>query len=108
VAHRIRQALVGVALLAFLLSGGPAVSVIAQEAAQPVEIPKTGMQSGKLTAKHDNSAEISGRAYAFHPKVGFASEEGSPLEWKEFKKGDRVHYHLKGERIDFLVLELPK
>ena len=102
------QAIAGLALLALLLSGAPAVSVNAQEAAQSVEIPKTGMRSGQLTAKRDNSAEISGRAYVFHPKVAFASEEGSPIEWKDFKKGDRVHYHLKQERIDLLVFVLPQ
>lgn len=107
-AHRTGQALAAIALLALLLSGAPAISVNAQEAAQPVAIPKTDMRVGQLTAKHDTSAEISGRAYAFHPKVAFVNEEGNPLEWKEFKKGDRVQYHLKGERIDFLILLLPQ
>jgi len=102
--HRTGWMLTGVALLVLLLSGGPAVTVFAQ----PVDIPKSGMQSGQLTGKSDGSAEIGGRAYAFHPKVVFVSEEGSPLEWKEFKKGDRVQYHLKGERIDVLVLVLPQ
>ena len=100
--------LTGIALLALLLSGGPAVIVNAQEGAQQVELPKSGMQSGQLTGKSDSSAEIGRRAYAFHPKVVFASEDGNQMEWKEFKKGDRVQYHLKGERIDFLVLILPR
>ncbi len=107
-AQRTRQALAGIALLALLLSGAPAASVHADDAVQQVEIPKTGMQSGQLTGKSDSSAEIGGRGYAFHKKVVFASEEGSPLEWNAFKKGDRVQYHLKGERIDFLILILPQ
>jgi len=107
-AQRMRQALAGIALLALLLSGAPAISVNAQETAQPAQVPKTGLRAGQLTAKHDSSAEISGRAYAFHPKVAFVDEKGSELEWKEFKKGDRVQYHLKGERIDFLILLLPQ
>ncbi len=107
-AQRTRQALAGIALLALLLSGAPAVSVHAGDAGQAVGIPKTGMQSGQLTAKHDNAAEINGRAYTFHPKVEFTSEEGSPMEWKDFKKGDRVQFHLKGERVDFMVLILPQ
>jgi hypothetical protein len=109
VAHGTGQAVAGAALLAFLLTVGLAVG--ASNAAadpSPSQIPKTGMKSGLLTAKYEDSAEISGTKYVFHPKVEFASEEGSPLEWKEFKKGDRVQYHLKGERIDFLVLLLPQ
>lgn len=102
--NRTRWMLAGIALLALLLSGGPAVSLFAQQ----VELPKSGLQSGQLTGKSDSSAEIGRRAYAFHPKVVFASEEGSALEWKDFKKGDRVQYRLKGERIDFLVLLLPQ
>lgn len=103
-AQRTGWMLTGVALLILLLSGGPAVSLFAQQ----VELPTSGMQSGQLTGKSDSSAEIGGRAYAFHPKVVFASEQGNQMEWKEFKKGDRVQYHLKGERIDFLVLILPQ
>ena len=108
-ARRTGQALAGIALLALLLSGGPAFGASKTgEDLSPPQIPKTGMKLGQLTAKHASSAEISGRAYAFHPKVAFASEDGSPLEWKEFKKGDRVQYHLKGERVDFLILLLPQ
>lgn len=109
ITYRTGQAFAGVALLAVLLSGGPVIgtSSAAEDLSAP-QIPQTGMKSGQLTSKHENSAEISGQVYSFHPKVAFASEEGNAMEWKEFKKGDRVQYHLKGERIDFLVLLLPK
>lgn len=108
-ARRTGQALAGIALLALLLCGGPAFGASkAGEDLSPPQIPKTGMKVGRLTAKHESSAEITGRAYAFHPKVAFTDEEGNALEWKEFKKGDRVQYHLKGQRLDFLVLELPQ
>jgi len=107
--HGTRQALAIVALLAFLLSGGPAVGTSnADETLSPPQIPKTGMKSGRLGVVHEKGAVISGQEYSFHPKVAFADDEGNPLEWKEFKKGDLVHYHLKQERIDFLVLVLPK
>jgi hypothetical protein len=100
---------VGAALLALLLSGGAAYGEKSQDVDVPlVELPKTGMKSGLLTAKGDTSAGISGQAYAFHSKIVFADDEGRQREWKDFKKGDYVQYRLKQERIDFLVLELPK
>ena len=109
---RMRHGMLWASLLALVLVGGLATGAVAQQEVQQgiqlVDLPTTGMKSGQLTAKHDNSAEISGLAYTFHPKVAFASEEGSPMEWKDFKKGDRVQYHLKQERIDLLVLVLPQ
>ncbi len=103
-----RLGLVGIGILALLVSSVLAVSAVAQEEVPLVDIPKTGMKSGRLTAKGDSSAEISGQAYSFHSKIVFADDEGRQREWKDFKKGDHVQYHLKQERIDFLVLELPK
>jgi hypothetical protein len=95
-------------VLAFLVSGVMAVSAVEQQELPLVELPKTGLKSGRLTAKGDSSAGISGQAYAFHSKIVFADDEGRQREWKDFKRGDFVQYRLKQERIDFLVLELPK
>jgi hypothetical protein len=99
----------GGVFLVTLLSGGVAYSAKDdKDDVLMVELPKTGLKSGKLTAKGDTSAQISGQAFAFHSKIVFADDEGRQREWKDFKKGDFVQYRLKGERIDFLVLELPK
>lgn len=104
-----RRGVAGMVLVAFLLSGGLVAGVWAEdEVSTLVDIPKIGMKSGQITATHDRSVEISGREYAFHPKIIYADDERNPREWKEFKKGDYVQYRLKQERIDFLVLELPK
>lgn len=103
-----RRGFIGAVLLAFLLSGGLTVSVVAQEELPEVHIPKTGMKSGQLTAKHEKSAEISGNDYAFHPKIVFGDDEERPLEWKDFKRGDDVQYHLTKEQIDLLIRVLPK
>ena len=105
-----RYSLVWAVLLLFLvLPGGVTLAAETNASGPPTfQMPTSGVKSGHITAKQESSVEINGTRYALHPKVEFASEEGSPLEWKEFKKGDRVHYHLKGERIDVLVLELPK
>jgi hypothetical protein len=107
--HRTRQALAGVALLACLLSGGVAFSAGNDETNSPsFQMPKTGMQSGNITAKHEKSVEISGRGYAFHPKVEFWTDEGQQLEWKDFNRGDEVQFHLKQGKVDYLILNSPK
>jgi hypothetical protein len=101
--------LAGSALLAVLLSGGMAFGEVeSQEELPPVQIPATGMKSGRLTDKGEKSAEISGKDYAFHPKIVFGDDEERPLEWKDFKRSDEVQYHLKQERIDLLILVRPK
>ena len=99
----------GVGILALLLSGGPAFSAVNDETNSPAfQMPKTGMQSGHITAKHETSVGISGKDYAFHPKVEFWTDEGGQLEWKEFKRGDEVQFHLKQGKVDYLILNSPK
>jgi hypothetical protein len=73
-----------------------------------VQVPTTDMKFGQLTGKHEKSAEISGKDYTFHLKISFADDKGRAREWKEFRRGDYVQYHLKQGQIDFLLLELPK
>jgi hypothetical protein len=105
-----QSGLIGAALLVFLLFGGPAFGAADTEAppSPPLQIPQTGMKDGRLTATHENSAEISGRNYAFHPKIEFGDDEGERRQWKEFKKGDQVQFHLKQEKVDYLILVPPK
>jgi hypothetical protein len=107
--HRIRQVLTGGILLSFLLSGGMVFSASNDENnPPPFQMPKTGMKSGHITARHEKSVEISGKDYAFHEKAEFWTDEGGQLEWKEFKRGDEVLFHLKQEKIDYLVLIPPR
>ena len=105
-ARRIQQAFAGLVLLAFLLSGGTVFGAGTEDENNPppFQMPKTGMKAGHITAKHEKSAEISGKDYAFHPKVEFWTDEGGQLEWKEFKRGDEVLFHLKQDKIDYLIL----
>lgn len=108
-AARARSVFAGFVFLAVLLSGGPAFSESeGGEDLPPIEIPKTGMKSGRLTEKHDKGAEIGGQGYKFHPNVEFGDDENRRLEWKNFKRGDEVLYHLKKEQIDVLIRVLPK
>lgn len=98
----------GAGILALLLSGGAAFGVVNDQDPPRVQVPTTDMKSGQLTGRHEKSAEINGKDYAFHLKVSFADDSGQLREWKEFRKGDYVQYHLKQGQIDFLLLELPK
>jgi hypothetical protein len=105
----LQRGFIGAMLVTFLLSGGPAFGAADTETMPPpLQIPKTGMKDGRLTATHENSAEISGRDYAFHPKIEFGDDEGERRQWKEFKKGDQVQFHLKQEKVDYLILVPPK
>ncbi len=100
---------IGAVLLTFLLSGGAAFGAKNEPPEPPsVQVPTTDMKSGRLTAKQEKSAEINGQDYAFHLKIVFADDQGRQREWKEFRRGDYVQYHLKQGQVDFLVLELPK
>jgi len=105
-----QKGFVGAVLLAFSLSGGLAFGADDPGGAtsQSVQIPATGMKSGRLTAKEEGSAAINGQSYAFHSKIVFADDEREPIQWSNFKKGDEVQFHLKQERIDFLILVRPK
>jgi hypothetical protein len=104
-----KHGLVWAGLLVLFLSGGVAFGAGNEQTNPPsFQMPKTGMRSGQITAKHEASVEINGRAYAFHPKVEFWTDEGGQLEWKEFKRGDEVQFHLKQEKVDYLVLIQPK
>jgi hypothetical protein len=98
----------GAGMLTILLSGGPAFGVVNDPDPPTVEVPTTDMKSGLLTSKQDKAAGINGQDHAFHLKIVFADDTGRVREWKEFKKGDHVQYHLKQGQIDFLLLELPK
>ncbi|MBI5776062.1 MAG: hypothetical protein HY444_01625 [Nitrospirae bacterium] len=104
-----QRGLIGAVLLAFFLSGGMAFSASNDETNPPsFQMPKTGIKSGHITAKHETSVGISGTDYAFHPKIEFWTDEGQQLEWKEFKRGDEVQFHLKQGKVDYLILIPPK
>ena len=103
-----RRGFIGAVLLVFLVSGGAAFGAKNDPDPPEVQMPTTDMKSGRLTAKQEKSAEINGQDYAFHLKISFADDQGRLREWKEFRRGDYVQYHLKQGQVDFLVLELPK
>jgi len=103
-----RLGLAGIGVFAFLVSSAMPVGAVADEQTQLAPVPTTGMHSGKVTAKHDTSIEINGREYALHQKITIADDQGNEAVWADFKKGDEVQFHLKQERIDYLILVLPR
>lgn len=105
---RMRHGMLWAGVLALVLVGGAAFGAKNDPDPPSVQVPTTDMKAGRLTAKQEKSAEISGKDYAFHLQIAFADDQGRVREWKEFRRGDYVQYHLKQGQIDFLVLELPK
>ncbi len=105
---RMRHGMLWAGVFALVLVGGSAFGAKNDPDPPSVEVPTTDMKSGRLTAKQEKSAEINGQDYAFHLKIVFADDQGRQREWKEFRRGDYVQYHLKQGQVDFLVLELPK
>lgn len=95
-------------LCLFLTGGIAAAAETNASGPPPFQMPTSGVKSGHITAKHESSVEINGTRYAFHPKVEFWTDEGLQLEWRDFNKGNEVQFHLKQERVDFLVLVQPK
>jgi len=97
-------------MLAVGLALGGAVSGAADvdPKAELPQIPKTDMKSGTITAKGEQSVAINGHDYAFQKNIVFADDEGEWREWTEFKRRDRVQFHLKQGQIDYLILVPPK
>ena len=105
---RMRHGALWAGILALVLAGGLAVGAVAEEGTHLAPVPTTGMQSGKVTDKHDTSIKINGQEYALHPKVTLADDQEVEAAWEDFKKGSQVWFHLKQEKIDYLILELPR
>jgi hypothetical protein len=95
-------------LLAFCLVWASPIDAQQEDVRPPIVPPATGMKSGHITTTHKASVEINGTSYNFHPNIVLADDEGRPLEWSKYKKGDEVQFHLKREQIDYLILVLPK
>jgi hypothetical protein len=100
----LRSLLAAVCTSGALWCAGPAFADTETQQFQPIQIPKTDMKSGKITARHERSVEIGGREYEFHKQVVFVDDEGERRTWNEFKKGNDVQYRLSKGQIDLLVL----
>ena len=101
-----RRAFIGAVLLACLVSGSMAFGANTpdEEPLPPMQIPKTGMHNGRITAMQEKSTEINGNGYDFDKNIVFANDEGRRLVWNDFWKGSDVQYHLSKGKIDFLIL----
>ncbi len=70
--------------------------------------PRTGFQSGQVTGKRGSSIQINQREYLLDKEVTVKDDEDRPRELKDINEGAEVLFHLKRDRIDQLVLILPK
>lgn len=70
--------------------------------------PRTGFQSGQVTGKQGSSIQINNRNYLLDKEVTVQDDEDRPRELKDIHEGAEVWFHLKRDRIDQLVLILPK
>lgn len=99
----------GVGLVVFLSASGLAVSDSARSWAETSSPqPRTGFQSGQVTGKQGHSIQINQREYLLDKEVTVKDDENRPRELNDIREGAEVLFHLQRDRIDQLVLILPK
>lgn len=91
-----------------LLMAGVVLVVSGGGRAQSTTETSVPYQSGQVTGKHGESIQINQRDYALDTAVEVKDDEGRLRELKDVKEGAEIRFHLKNERIDKLVLVLPK
>ncbi len=65
-------------------------------------------KSGQVTAKHGTIVEIGGVAYSMDAEATIKDDEERPRTLNDVKVGAEVKFHLKRDKIDQLILLLPK
>ncbi len=76
------------------------------ERAEPVSY--AGFQSGQVTDKRRNEIQIDKQGYSLHPMITITDDEGSLRDLQELTPGTWVKFHLKEQRIDQIVIILPR
>jgi hypothetical protein len=67
------------------------------------------LQPGEVTANNGGGdVVINNHRYMALPSVTVTDDEGRPRELKEVVPGTQVRFHLRGEKIDQLVILLPR
>ncbi len=99
----------GAGLVIFLCASGLDFVGSARSAAETSSSqPRTGFQSGQVTGKQGSSIQINQREYLLDQELTVTDDEDRPRELKDIREGAEVLFHLKRDRIDQLVLILPK
>ena len=99
----------GVLVIGVIVFGAGSVGMVAERSAEASVVMDTaGWPSGQVTGKQTNAIRIDERAYSLHTKLSIMNDEGTPVAWSAVAVGSWVKFHLKGGRIDHLVLVLPQ
>jgi len=68
----------------------------------------TTLQSGEVTIITGTSVTVGGRNYPLDPAVLVKDDEGRRRQINEVVPGMQVKFHVKGERIDLLIMLQPR
>ncbi len=66
------------------------------------------LQQGEVTANNGQDILIDNNRYPVLPSVLVTDDEGRPRDLKEFVRGTQVRFHLRNNKIDQLVMMLPR
>lgn len=69
---------------------------------------RLGYQTGQVTARHGQSIQINKKDYAVDDSVTVKDDEDRPRELKDIKEGSEVQFHLRRDKIDAIILILPR
>jgi hypothetical protein len=78
---------------------------------QPIPSITAGYQSGTITAIHENTLDIDGRAYSVVPDVIVLDEHGDPLDLARVMVTAEVKFHVTKEQrnmIDKMIVSNPR
>lgn len=66
------------------------------------------LQPGEVTANQGENILIDNKRYSMLPSAIVRDDEGRPRDLKEFVPGMQVRFHLRNDKIDQLVMMLPR
>jgi len=66
------------------------------------------LQPGEVTANNRGDILIDNKRYSLLPSAIVTDDEGRPRDLKEFAPGMQVRFRLRSDKIDQLVMMLPR
>lgn len=65
-------------------------------------------QTGQVTGLQGRTIQINKKDYEVDASVTVKDDENRPRELKEVKEGSEIQFHLKRDKIDTIILMLPR
>jgi hypothetical protein len=103
-----RQVLLLATVCASLSVPLPGLEVGTGKAYGQQDVSRTTLQSGEVTMNTGTNVVIGGRNYPLDPAVSVQDDEGRRRQINEIVPGMQVRFHVKGERIDLLIMVLAR